>query len=313
MTEQELEKVDNSSVSVQVGPAPSPVALGGMRSQVGEDRRESTEPGAGAERHGISRRKLLGAMGAVGVAVGLGISVLDRPSVASAAGRASKLATGTTKPLAQWTMIFDLRYCNGCKVCTQACQAAHYLPEETEWIKVYTMTAADGGVYHLPKPCMMCEDPPCQAVCPVGATFRTDEGIVLINQDVCIGCRTCMAACPYESRYFNTPPMPKVPHQPFPTSPEWPVPQAVDTVGKCVWCFARVMAGMAPACVSACTMGVIYIGDLTTDVAVNGKGDVIKISEFLQANDAVRLKEELGTNPRVFYILGQGQDLSSWA
>ena len=87
----------------------------------------------------------------------------------------------------------------------------------------------------------------------------------------------------------------------------------MDTVGKCVWCAARLPFGMLPECVSACQMGVIYIGDLTTDVAVNGQGNVIKISTFLRDNDAIRLKEELGTNPRVWYVPGHGQDLSAWA
>jgi molybdopterin-containing oxidoreductase family iron-sulfur binding subunit len=85
----------------------------------------------------------------------------------------------------------------------------------------------------------------------------------------------------------------------------------VGTVGKCVLCAALLPAGKLPACVANCGMGVIYIGDLTTDVAVNSLGNVIKISEFLRENDAVRLKEELGTNPRVYYIPGHGQDLSA--
>jgi Fe-S-cluster-containing hydrogenase components 1 len=82
----------------------------------------------------------------------------------------------------------------------------------------------------------------------------------------------------------------------------------MGTVGKCVWCADGLPHGQLPACVTGCNMGVIYIGDLTTDVAVNGLGEAIKISQFLQDNDAVRLKEELGTNPRVYYVLGHGQN-----
>ena len=278
-------------------------------------RQTRLEPEGEAKPVAVSRRRFLAAIGAVGMGAA---AVLVDPS-AAAAGRAAATRRAATaphqakKPLPQWTMILDLRYCDGCKVCTAACQKAHYLPEDVEWIKVYTLVDADGQSYHLPRPCQMCEDPPCQAVCPVGATFRTDEGLVLIDQNVCIGCRTCMAACPYETRYFNTSPPPKVPRQPYPTSPEWPVPQVMDTVGKCVWCAARLPFGMLPECVSACQMGVIYIGDLTTDVAVNGQGNVIKISTFLRDNDAIRLKEELGTNPRVWYVPGHGQDLSAWA
>ncbi len=230
--------------------------------------------------------------------------------MAASGGALSRGArTGTAKKLSQWMMIVDLRRCDGCKACTAACQEVHYLPKETEWIKVYTVTDADGQTHPLPKPCMMCEDPPCLPVCPVGATFRNDEGQVLIDQTVCIGCRFCMAACPYESRYFNTKPPEKVPPQPFPTSPEWPVPQVMDTVGKCIFCAARLHAGVLPACVAGCPMGVLYIGDLTTDIAVNGLGEAVEISKFLRENDALRLKEELGTNPRVYYIAGHGQDL----
>jgi molybdopterin-containing oxidoreductase family iron-sulfur binding subunit len=259
----------------------------------------------------ISRRRLIGMVGVAGLGAGVGGRVFADAGPASASGGAAATAARPSKKaLARWTMIFDLRTCDGCKTCTLACQAEHYLPQNVEWLKVYSTVGADGKTTYLPKPCMMCEDPPCQAVCPVGATFRTDEGLVLIDQDVCIGCRTCMAACPYESRYFNTSAGPTPPKQPFPRSPEWPVPQVVGTVGKCMFCAARLPAGMLPACAANCGMGVIYIGDLNTDVAVNSKGDAIKISEFLHENDAVRLKEELGTNPRVYYVPGHGQNLA---
>ena len=275
------------------------------------DRSRAGEPGTDLDSGRISRRRLLGLIGVLGLGAGLGGRVFADAGTAAASGPSVTARSSRKKARAQWMMIFDLRSCDGCKVCTAACQYAHDLPKETEWLKVYSTVGADGQTSYLPKPCMMCEDPPCEAVCPVGATFRTDEGLVLIDQDVCIGCRTCMAACPYESRYFNTSPMPDVPRQPFPRSPEWPVPQVVGTVGKCVFCAAMLPAGKLPACVANCGMGVIYIGDLTTDVAVNSLGNVIKISEFLRENDAVRLKEELGTNPRVYYIPGHGQDLSA--
>lgn len=261
----------------------------------------------------FDRKRAIGVLGVLGLGAGLGGRMFSEAAPASAAAKAARTVRRAKKRTPQWTMIMDLRRCDGCKVCTLACQQDHYLPEHTEWIKVYSAVGADGSTHYLPKPCMMCENPPCEVVCPVGATFRTDEGLVLIDQDVCIGCRTCMAACPYESRYFNTDPMPKVPPQPAPATPEWPVPQVEGTVGKCIMCAARLPAGVLPSCAANCGMGVIYIGDLTTDVAVNSLGNVVKISEFLRENDAVRLKEELGTNPRVYYIPGHGQDLSAHA
>ena len=247
----------------------------------------------------LSRRQMLLALAALGIGAEVGGRLLDAAATTAA-------AAGGAGP--QWTMILDLRLCDGCGTCTTSCQDKHYLPKTTEWIKVYTSIGSDGEKKFLPILCQMCEDPPCQAVCPVGATFRNDQGLVLIDQNACIGCKTCMAACPFEVRYFNTPPMPAVPPQPQPPTPMNPLPQQPGTVGKCVWCADGLSKGELPACVSGCTMGVIYIGDLTTDVAVNGTGNVIKISQFLKDNDAVRLKEELGTNPRCYYVLGHGQN-----
>jgi molybdopterin-containing oxidoreductase family iron-sulfur binding subunit len=92
--------------------------------------------------------------------------------------------------------------------------------------------------------------------------------------------------------------------------PEFPVPQIKSTVGKCILCVHNTDVGKLPACVNGCTMGALYIADLEADVAVNGLGDTVKLSQFLRDNDAVRYREELGTRPRVYYIAGHGQDLS---
>lgn len=307
MSERAPEKVSPSAPL----PASSAAGVGDVQNRSNEgDRSQAVVGREDAKPKRLSRRRLIGLMGVVGLSAGLGGRLFENSGAASASGRSATVPRARKKRLSQWMMVVDLRSCDGCKACTAACQQVHYLPENIEWIKVYEMVGADGQTYPMPKPCMMCEDPPCVPVCPVGATYRTDEGHVLIDQTVCIGCRFCMAACPYESRYFNSEPSPKVPSQPFPTSPEWPVPQVEGTVGKCILCAARLRAGILPACVAGCPMGALYIGDLTTDVAVNSLGNSIKISEFLRGNDAVRLKEELGTNPRVYYIPGHGQDLA---
>lgn len=209
----------------------------------------------------------------------------------------------------QWAMVIDLRKCDACDKCTNACQEMHFLPKDQSWIKVYELEGASGLKSAFPRPCQMCENPPCQRVCPVGATFKDDEGIVLVDQDRCIGCRMCMAACPYEARYFNFNPPPAVPADHPPATPEHPVPQQQGTVGKCVFCVHLLRAGQLPYCVDACTMEAIYIGDLNQDLATNGRETVI-LSQFLKENDAIHYKEELGTRPRVFYILGHGQHLS---
>src|SRR5438132_9734232 len=102
----------------------------------------------------------------------------------------------------QWAMVIDLARCDGCKECTTACQKTHFTGTQ-EWITVLDFTDEAGGHYFLPRPCMQCENAPCLNVCPVGATFRDENGNVLINHDICIGCRFCMAACPYGARSFN--------------------------------------------------------------------------------------------------------------
>lgn len=92
--------------------------------------------------------------------------------------------------------------------------------------------------------------------------------------------------------------------------PEYPVPPKKGTVGKCILCVHDTDVGRLPACVDACSMGALYIGDTKTDVAVNSNGETVKLSQFLRDNDAFRYREELGTQPRVWYIAGHAQDLN---
>jgi molybdopterin-containing oxidoreductase family iron-sulfur binding subunit len=266
------------------------------------------------ERQVLSRRVLLGTLGVTAAGGALAVVSYRDEAQAATIPIGMTIAPGAAKPTAPvaehaWCMVIDLRTCDGCKGCTKSCQQRHQLREEQTWIDVYDMKDAAGGTFHMPRPCMMCEDPPCMYICPVGANVRTDEGLVLVETDACIGSRACMAACPYEARYFNwTDPLPQK-RMPMADSPQMPVPQK-GTVAKCVFCADRLPHGELPACVSGCPMGVLYIGDLVTDTAVNSQGTTVVLSEFLRANDAVRYKEELGTNPRVYYILGHGQTLT---
>ena len=259
----------------------------------------------------LDRRKFLhgAALGAVGIAsAGTLASVFEESARAATHPGSSSEPDAPTR---QWAMVIDLRYCNGCKLCTAACQEAHALHANQTWIEVFKMQSAGGDTYYMPRPCMMCEDPPCVPVCPVSANFRTNEGLTLVDQNRCIGTRICMNACPYQARYFNwSDPLP-VPRQPFPQEPTWPVPQVEGTVGKCIFCAAMLPSGMLPECVTRCPMGVLYLGDLVSDVAVNGMGNTVKLSKFIADNDAVKFKESYGTHPRVYYIPGHGQDLES--
>jgi dimethyl sulfoxide reductase iron-sulfur subunit len=259
---------------------------------------------------GLTRRGLVSKLAALGVgATGVGAAAVAVVSFQDEARAAAKAAAPKAAEHA-WCMVIDLRTCDGCKECTKACQKRHNLRPEQTWINVYEMEDERGGTFNMPRPCMMCEDPPCLKVCPVAATLRTDEGLVLVDTDTCVGSRACMAACPYEARYFNwEEPLPAK-RMPMPNTPQMPVAQK-GTVGKCVLCADRLPQGELPACVDSCPMGVLYVGDLVTDVAVNSQGSTVVLSEFLHDNDAVRFKEELGTNPRVWYILGHGQTLES--
>ncbi|MBI2321360.1 MAG: 4Fe-4S dicluster domain-containing protein [Chloroflexi bacterium] len=176
-----------------------------------------------------------------------------------------------------------------------------------QWIEVYEGALPGGGTQFIPTPCQQCQNPPCVNVCPVGATFSTPEGVVLIDQERCIGCRICMEACPYDRRFFNwgQPALP--PDVMFMKyDPEHQSPAIKGTVMKCNFCPQLARAGRLPYCIQACPNNALYYGDLEEDLATNGR-DVVKLSRFLTETSTYRLKEHLGTEPRVFYIPGHGE------
>jgi molybdopterin-containing oxidoreductase family iron-sulfur binding subunit len=213
----------------------------------------------------------------------------------------------------KWTMIIDLRNCDGCQSvgkppqCTTACIEGHFVPEPMQWIEVFEAKLPGEGTQFIPTPCQQCQNPPCTNVCPVGATFGTPEGSILIDQDRCIGCRICMAACPYDRRFFNwgeapVPPEAHLAHYQI----EHQTPAKKGTVMKCDFCPDMARAGTLPYCVQGCPHKAIYYGDLEQDIATNGE-QVVSVSRFLSEHQAYNLKEELGTKPRVYYIPGHGE------
>ncbi|OGN81939.1 MAG: hypothetical protein A2X23_02855 [Chloroflexi bacterium GWC2_73_18] len=278
--------------------------------------RRTREPGTAAGGPRLGRRRLLRllGLGALGVAP---LPVL--PELIRAAGR-DEPVQGTGDPartrdgrIRQWVMIIDLRSCDGCQSvgqpprCTAACIEGHFAPEPMEWIEVFEADLPGGGTQFIPTPCQHCQNPPCVNVCPVAATFSTPEGTVLIDQDRCIGCRICMASCPYDRRFFNWGDAPVPPESLLADySPEHQVPVRRGTVMKCDFCPDMARAGTLPYCIQACPQRALYYGDLEEDVATNGRA-LVSVSRFLAENQAERQKEELGTKPRVYYIPGHGE------
>jgi len=211
----------------------------------------------------------------------------------------------------RWGMVINLETCTGCEQCTFACQATKDTPDHIKWNVVTREVTSYGREYYLSRPCLHCETPPCTDVCPVGATYRRDDGIVVINYKRCIGCRYCQVACPYGARSFN---WSNPEHEQRSNIPEWGVPEVPKrpqgVVEKCTFCVERMDRALeenlkpgedyvvTPACVNACPAEARFFGDFNDPDS--------KVSQLLREKPTVRLREELGTEPRVHYILPEG-------
>ena len=274
-----------------------------------------------AKNKGLTRREFIKrSTGVVGL-----LAVLSSPFIpvmrqVKASDSTSKVASDSLAAVLAkrknraWTMVIDLKKCEGCVTidtppqCTQACINGHFVPKGQPWIEVYEVDLPGGGTYFLPTPCYQCENAPCVNVCPVAATYHDRDGVVLIDHHRCIGCRMCMAACPYQRRFFNwgTPELP--PEAALAEySPLYPVPAVKGTVIKCMFCAHFLRDGKLPYCVTGCPMKALYMGDLNEDIASNGV-EAVELAKFLDENNAFRHKEELGTQPRVWYLPGHGQN-----
>lgn len=216
------------------------------------------------------------------------------------------------KPVEQrrWAMAIDLRKCIGCSACTVACKAENKLPPGVVYRPVVEQEV---GSYpnvsrrFTPRPCMQCDNPPCVPVCPVGATYKRPDGIVAIDYDVCIGCRYCIAACPYGARTFDfgenytgvtTPAQPYEREASFEYGRAWSRQNGQSPVGnvrKCQFCLHRLEEGMLPACVTTCVGGATYFGDANDPESL--------VSYLISRPNTMRLKEELGTQPKVHYLI----------
>jgi Fe-S-cluster-containing dehydrogenase component len=206
-------------------------------------------------------------------------------------------------PGRRFVMVIDLAQCKNLRKCHDACEKMHHCGTDNEFLKVLKLQNNTLATpFWQPTMCFHCDEPPCVKVCPVDATFKRTDGIVLIDTDRCIGCRFCMVACPYSARTFSwsEPELTEeVKHQHY--SPETSVPAKMGTVSKCDFCPDMIRQGEMPHCVSACPNGVFYFGDENEDSVSNGT-ETVRLSELLRDRAGYRFMEDMGTRPRVYYL-----------
>lgn len=220
----------------------------------------------------------------------------------------------------RWVMVIDLRKCAGCHACTIACVAENKLPPGVVYRPVIDEefgTYPNVGRRFLPRPCMQCDNPPCTDVCPVSATYKNEDGIVVMDYDQCIGCRYCITACPYAARTFdfgltytqNTPDgfafllgQANADDYERTSGFEYGETRArerenspIGNVRKCHFCEHRLAEGMLPACTTTCIGRATLFGDANDPDSL--------VAEMIAKPNVLRLKEELGTEPRVYYLV----------
>ncbi|MCY3412627.1 MAG: 4Fe-4S dicluster domain-containing protein [Candidatus Heimdallarchaeota archaeon] len=292
-------------------------------SEIDKSEVEITSEDTTSENKGISRRTFLKLAVTSAVVGGVGYQMNKMGWLPTAESDIPPFQSPIPdNPDRHWGFMIDLNKCDGCENlsvpeddptgekprCSYACRVSHqFMGAEPPqyWIRVYKLEETPGlESFNFPKPCQNCQDAPCVRVCPTGASFsRPGDGTVLINHNICVGCRFCMAACPYETRFFwyNNPPEVNEEELHMEYSPEYALPHQVGTVAKCDYCLHNVYFGKLPHCVPACPNGALYFGDLNEDVVTNGK-ETIQLKETLNARSAYRYKEDEGTNPSVYYL-----------
>jgi molybdopterin-containing oxidoreductase family iron-sulfur binding subunit len=214
--------------------------------------------------------------------------------------RPGRKADETLSSNRKWGMVIDLNKClPDCTACLDACREENNVAYhgdkrwDVHWIRKVRLKAKhdeDVPEKSLLLVCNHCDRPPCAQVCPVQATFKRDDGIVIVDHHRCIGCRYCMIACPYNARYFN-----------FKDNEEWPNPEfpkrSHGVAESCTLCAHRLERSQKPACVEACekaNVGALTVGDLN-----DPESDV---SRLIANHSTKRIREDLGTEPKVYYI-----------
>ncbi len=251
----------------------------------------------------MDRRKFLGV--AAGASA-LAIAGSALPKVIGGGGGQTEAA-----PKIRWAMVIDPSKClqkDGCTACMAACDKIHNIPDfkdpkhEVKWIwkeqfenafpeQENNFTAERFKEKPFILLCNHCDNPPCVRVCPTQATWKREDGIVMMDWHRCIGCRYCMAACPYGSRSFNWfDPRTHIEQM----DPGFPT-RTKGVVEKCTLCEERIARGEKPACVEACPEKAMVFGNLSDPKS--------EVRQLLEARYSIRRKPELGTQPEVYYLI----------
>jgi tetrathionate reductase subunit B len=259
------------------------------------------------------RRSFLGCLGAAaaGAAAAIATGAALPRETRAATGPAIPAIPGYDWSKHQWAFGVDATKCIGCLRCVEACKTENDVAPDAHhfrtWVERYVQLegedearidsqadpvniAASGSegryrfanrykdqkvdkAFFVPKLCNHCTHPACVQVCPTGATFKTEDGVVVIDHTYCIGCQYCVQACPYGARFFNA---------------------ELKVTDKCTWCYHRITKGLQPACVEVCPVGARIFGDRRDKQSA--------ISQFIAKNRVEVLKPETGNAPNVFYV-----------
>lgn len=199
--------------------------------------------------------------------------------------------------MAKYVMVIDLKRCIGCDTCTIACRAEHATPKGVNFNKVYKLEVGKypySKLAFIPVLCMHCAKPECEKQCPTGATVQREDGIVLIDNERCMGCQYCVVTCPYGTRYYLEEIEGYVKGFETPYEQKGHKKHKRGTVEKCDFCIKRVEKGEQPACVVSCIANARYFGDLDDPHS--------EVSKLIIQRRGYTINPELGTEPSVYYL-----------